>query len=142
MVGPTNSLQELEETVSVAVLVTGEPCGLPPVLAEESEQDEVLPTSDADKAETLLVTSWLTEVATTPGGVTTVDHNPELAGASGMVMVTSTVEVRLRPLGNVRVKTEVISLPRGSRAVTVAVGPEMAGIVIVTLVAEGIVRES
>lgn len=78
----------------------------------------------------------------TPEGVTTVDDNPELVGTSGMVTVTSTVEVCLKPSGNVRVRTEVTSLPNGSRDVTVAVGSETAGIVTVTVATDTNAGES
>lgn len=79
-----------------------------------------------------VVQPTVTGVAGTPEGVITVDHSPD-TGTSGIVTVTNTVEVCLKPSGNVKVRTEVISLPKGSKAVTDVAGPAVAEAVTVTV---------
>jgi hypothetical protein len=66
-------------------------------------------------------------------GVTTIDHNVGIVGASGMVSVTSIVEVWLRPSGNFRVTAVVAWRTKGSRTVTVVVGAGIARTVIVVI---------
>ncbi len=95
--------------------------GLLVATLEEGEPVELSPAITADEEESVTVTPWLTKPVGIAGGVMTVDHETEFGGRSGMVSVTSTVEVWLGPSGNVRVTTVVAWLPRLSKTVTVSV---------------------
>lgn len=122
----TVSLQELERTVVVVVPGRGLAAAL-----EEREHVELSPAITVDEEWRVTVTPWLAKLVGIAGGVMTVDHETELGGLSGMLSVTSTVEVWLGPSGNVRVTTVVASLPKVSRTVTVSVDAATAGAVTV-----------
>ena len=95
--------------------------GLLAATLEEREHVELSPATTIDEESSVTVTPWLAKPVGIAGGVMTVDHETEFGGRSGMVSVTNTVEVWLRPSGYVRVTTVVASLPKVSRTVTVSV---------------------